>query len=191
MQPCSAQGIEQNTVRLGAVRPQTTTSWQCYANNGKCSSFLIHRGDSIQIAGASGGWTCGYVTSDDGAGPEWVRTGDLALVQAVANPPLSAWLGTWKGGEDVVHIKPIPGRAGWLDLDGSAVWNGLAGNQHLGEIHGRAAPAGDKLHYTEGAGESACVVDLTLIGNYLLASDNQRCGGLNARFGGVWRRVQK
>ncbi|HLH02916.1 MAG TPA: hypothetical protein VKX25_09110 [Bryobacteraceae bacterium] len=75
-------------------------------------------------------------------------------------------------------------------LDGTAVWDGLNGSQHTGEIAGEAKPSGNTLHYVEGSGESACTMDLRLIGDYILAADSAKCGGLNARFGGVWRRTR-
>ncbi len=182
---CSGSNPQAGRVQLSAVIPASATGWQCYGA-GRCSSFELHAGDSIQIARVENGWTCGYVTSADGAGPEWIRSSDLAPVKAADNPPLSAWLGTWAGGEDVVHIK-ASATAGSLELDGEATWNGRNGNQHFGDIQGEARPAGNKLHYVK----CGCVVDMELIGDYMLASDNLQCGGLNARFGGVWRRKQQ
>ena len=37
----------------------------------------------------------------------------------------------------------------------------------------------------------SCTVDLTLIGKYLVANDNDKCGGQNVRFWGVWKRAPK
>lgn len=87
----------------------------------------------------------------------------------------------------MVHIQASK-TVGWLALDGTAAWDGLNGIQHFGNLEGEAKPTGNKLHYTRGQGEWACAVDMTLLGDYILASDNDKCGGMNARFGGVWRR---
>ncbi len=185
-EPCSLQDDNAHSPQLSAVEPVASTSWQCYAN-GKCSSFEVHAGDSIQVTRVLNGWTCGYVTSAGGAGPEWIRTDDVVPVTADPDPPLSAWVGTWTGGEDIVHIHRSS-KNGWLALDGTATWNGINSNQHFGNLRGEGRPTGNKLHYTEGRGEYACAVAMRLIGDYILASDNQNCGGLNARFQGVWRR---
>ena len=185
-QECSTEGLDANHPTLSMVKAASTTGWQCYSN-GKCSSFQIHRGDSIEVAHADKGWTCGYVTSADGAGAEWIRSDDLSPVNADPNPPLSAWFGAWHGGEDLVHIQSSKS-TGSLLISGTATWDGLNGNKHFGDIEGEVKPLGNKLHYSEGQGEYACAVDMTLIGDYILASDNQYCGGLNARFQGVWRR---
>jgi hypothetical protein len=42
------------------------------------------------------------------------------------------------------------------------------------------------VHYTE---DDICTVNLALLGNYLLANDNNMCGGVNVRFWGVWKRA--
>lgn len=183
---CSLPDLDADNQPLSVVKPESTTSWQCYSN-GNCSSFQLHAGDSIEIARTENGWTCGYVTSTEGAGAEWVRNSDIAPVAADTAAPVSAWFGTWRGGEDTVHIQAGK-QNGWLTVQGKAVWDGLNGNQHFGDIKGEVKPAGNKLHYSEGQGESECEVDLTLIGDYILARDNNKCGGMNARFAGVWRR---
>ena len=106
--------------------------------------------------------------------------------RADPNPPLTAWLGTWVQGENRITIERsnTPGK---LSLDGEAYWRGGRDNVHEGAIAGEATPQGNRLHYEEGSAES-CNIDLALIGKYLLASDNNKCGGMNVRFWGVWRR---
>ncbi len=47
-------------------------------------------------------------------------------------------------------------------------------------------PAGNHLHVED----DACHIDLALIGRYILANDNNGCGGANVRFWGVWKRAQ-
>jgi hypothetical protein len=183
---CSLQGWDADRPHLSVVKPPSTTAWQCYGNR-NCSSFELHGGDSIQVAREAFGWTCGYVVSATGAGAEWIRSDEIAPVKADSDPPLSAWFGTWQGGGDLVHIQPSK-TLGSLALEGTATWEGLKGIQHLGDLEGEAKPTGNKLHYTRGQGQWACAVDMTLMDDYILASDNQNCGGMNARFSGVWRR---
>lgn len=178
---CSWKESEIDHPRLAVVR-KPSTAWQCY-RNGNCSSFERHPGDTIEVALTEDGWSCGYVSSAEGAGPEWVREDELQPVAADPNPPLTAWAGNWSGGEDRVQIQ-VAKAAARLIINGSAVWKGLNGIQHSGDIKGEAEPAGDTIHYAEGS----CSVEMILIGDYILAHDNGACGGLNARFGGVWKR---
>jgi hypothetical protein len=41
----------------------------------------------------------------------------------------------------------------------------------------------------QGASQDSCVVDMTLIGTYIVARDNGKCGGMNVRFGGIWQKA--
>jgi hypothetical protein len=77
----------------------------------------------------------------------------------------------------------IPGK---LSLEGEAYWHGFGDNVHSGEFSGEATPTGNKLHFTDG--DDSCTIDLALSGKYILANDNNTCGGLNVRFWGVWKR---
>ncbi len=182
---CSLPELDVGRQQLSVVKSTATTSWQCYAN-GNCSSGEAQRGDTVQPVNTTDGWTCGYVTTAKGAGPAWIPSSDLTAVDADANPSLKAWFGIWHGGEDLVDILPSQTN-GRLTLKGTAIWNGSNGNQHFGNLKGEATPVGNELHYTDGD-TGGCVVDMKLIGDYILASDNQKCGALNARFSGVWRR---
>ena len=52
--------------------------------------------------------------------------------------------------------------------------------------------AGQKeLVFKEGDDESSCVVKLHRRGPYLVASDNNNCGGLNVSFGGIYTKARK
>ena len=47
-----------------------------------------------------------------------------------------------------------------------------------------ASPGGNHLHLED----DSCKIDLALIGKYILANDNNMCGGMNVRFWSVWKR---
>ncbi|MCA1633634.1 MAG: hypothetical protein LC802_07935 [Acidobacteria bacterium] len=53
-------------------------------------------------------------------------------------------------------------------------------------MNAKARPAGNVLTVEE----DSCRVTLRLVGDYLVASDNSECGGMNVRFDGVYRRKQ-
>ena len=118
-----------------------------------------------------------------------MKSGTSREVPADAAPPLDAWLGTWANGRGRIRIAASnpPGK---LHLAGDAEWHGVGGVVHTGDFEGDAAPTGNHLHFVEDGADS-CTVDLTLIGKYLVADDNDRCGGMNVRFWGVWKRSAK
>jgi hypothetical protein len=144
-------------------------------------------GTPVLIYREQGVWTCGYFSSRDGAGPAWIRSESLRVVPYDARPPLKAWAGTWVGGEDRVLIRTgrLPGS---LHLVGGATWQGQGGNAHFGDMKGDASPVGNHLRFVQN-GPDSCTIDMTLLNRYILANDNQLCGGLNARFQGIWKRT--
>jgi hypothetical protein len=157
----------------------------CGSPNG-CVEAPVSLGTPVEIYRRQGGWTCGYVSGNNGAGPAWILTDALRVVPYDDHPPLKAWLGTWTGGEDRVRIRAdsVPGT---VLLEGSAEWSGKY-TSHFGDTKGSASPEGNHLHFVEN-GPDSCTIEMTLLGRYILASDNQACGGLNARFQGIWKRT--
>ncbi len=132
-------------------------------------------------------WTCGYVSARDGAGPAWIRSDALRVVPYDEHPPLRAWVGTWTGGQDRVLIRNRS-----LTWDAAIDWLcGMARQTQrtFGNTEGIVSAVGNHLHFIEG-GTDSCTMDLTLLNRYIFASDNQACGGLNARFQGVWKRTE-
>ena len=161
--------------------PKAVAYFGCDANEKTCPPTSLSPGDPILIYQESGDWTCGYISQANGSGPGWVRSKDIQLVRVNENPPLDAWLGTWKYFDDKLSIKR--GKVlGALALDGEAYWHGMAGSVHVGDINGQAAPTGNHMHYEDGSGQITCTVDLTLLGRYLMLNDNAKCGGMNVRF---------
>ena len=152
-----------------------------------CLPTKLAVGDVVTPYHTDGDWTCAYIQQRDGAGPGWVRAQDVREVTADPAPPLGAWFGTWANGRGRIVIAASSGK---LHLEGEAEWHGRGDVVHTGDFAGEASPAGNHLHFIEGDGDS-CIVDLTLIGKYLVADDNNKCGGMNVRFWGVWKRSAK
>jgi hypothetical protein len=167
-----------------ATNGQARTWMACDSPKG-CVSLPVETGSPVQIYYARGEWTCGYFADSHGAGPVWFHSTDLQLIHYALTPPLPAWAGTWAGGEDHVRIIAVKNE---LHLRGNAIWHGTKGVEHLGEINGNATPDGNHLHFAPD-GPNGCMVDLVLLGKFILASDNNLCGGLNARFQGFWKRA--
>jgi len=180
---CDFDGFDMNA-KLAEVSKPTTAYYNCTGK--KCLSMSLKASDSVVISRSEGDWTCGYLSSNKGSAQGWVRSQDIRVTQAERNPSLGAWIGTWAQGENRITLEHTKA-PGALSLDGQAFWHGGRDNVHEGSIAGEVSPTGNRVHYEEGSVES-CTVDLALIGNYILANDNNRCGGMNVRFWGVWRR---
>jgi hypothetical protein len=170
-------------VAFGQQPPKTPCIFDGFDTSSKMAE-MIKTGDSVVVTRMEGDWTCGYLTSRKGAGPGWVRSSDIRLVNFDPTPPLAAWAGTWVQGENRIRIQSskIPGKLG---LEGEASWHGFGDNVHSGEFSGDAIPARNQLHIED----DSCKIDLALMGKYILANDNNSCGGMNVRFWGVWKRA--
>jgi hypothetical protein len=87
----------------------------------------------------------------------------------------------------VISLSEVPGKLG---IKGTAEWHGERGVTHEGALNGEVEPDGNHLSYREGQPpEWGCVVSLTMVGKYIVADDNRRCGALNVRFWGIWKRA--
>jgi hypothetical protein len=183
---CSYEGFNASP-KVATIVAKSATGYFGCSTEKNCLATKLASGDPVLVYRADGEWTCGYLTARDGAGPGWVRSAEIRLVDIDPTPPLTAWAGTWKGGEDSVTIKPSD-KPGQLDLNGAAEWQGRADVVHTGDFSGSATPAGNHVHFAEDGAES-CTIDLTLAGQFIIASDNERCGGMNVRFQGIWKRA--
>lgn len=159
---------------------------ECGSQKG-CTPSPAAWGTPVFIYREQGRWTCGYFSGRKGAGPAWIRSDALRVVPYDEHPVLSEWVGTWTGGENRVVIRTgeMPGA---LHLNCKAVWHGLGNDAHFGDMKGNASPTGNHLHFVEN-GPKSCVIDMTLLNRYILASDNELCGALNARFQGICKRT--
>jgi hypothetical protein len=158
-------------------------------------------GDRLILSRTNGPFVCVDFSDIKGI----LRTGWLpasAVDREVAPPPaLADWFGEWNEIDAKITLKPlgkgvsISGEATWGTLDPERV---KAGAIHIGSIEGAARPNGAALSFATGANgvtlpvdkgaDSDCKVWMRRVGPYLLASDNNNCGGMNVSFLGVYRR---
>ena len=147
-------------------------------------------GDELIVSRRFGEWVCAWYQPARGSETVgWLPARRLELKKAEAYTPLASWLGSWEFYDSELRI--TRGRkAGALGVEGDAMWRGVhPGSVHVGEVSGEAAPAGNVLSLGEDPDD--CRVTLRLVGPYLLAADNKRCGGANVTFDGVYRRKKK
>jgi hypothetical protein len=179
------QSGSQKEPSLAEVNTKTPAqTWMACDSSKGCISLKLDPGSPVLIYANNGEWTCGYGVDRHGAAPAWFRTRDLRPLAFTEAPPIEAWYGVWRSGGDRMVISASK-NAGELHLVGNAIWQGANRNEHFGDARGNAIPSGNRLHIVDGG----CVIDLTLAGKYILADDNQGCGGMNVRFSGIWKRA--
>jgi hypothetical protein len=96
------------------------------------------------------------------------------------------WLGVWQNYGAKIWITATANGA--LSVRGDAIYdNGSAGGPHFGDFSFVGTPASGALSNSVDLNEEQCSIVLRVTGDFLVAADNARCGGLNVRFDGVYR----
>jgi hypothetical protein len=135
----------------------------------------------------------------------WLPLSALEPAEVPAGRPAAIWNGEWVGESQLLDITPKG--EGRLTIKGVAYYARDAeavemGGVNVGEIDGLYFRDGDRAEGAVADDESIrrptpaddrddayrCVLRLRLVGGYLLAKDNNRCGGMNVSFTGVYRR---
>lgn len=208
----SAQGIQPYECRNGAfpsypgpfrnAEVEATTTPQVHfrdddqgcPENQKCiqKAFVV-TGDKVLVGKEAEGWSCVWYFGKKHEFVGYVPSNNLRSI--VTQPPSTHdWEGVWKpigDGEIAIH----PAKQG-LSVQGKAMWHGgldSEGNQivNLGDFDGEGEPDGTRLSITDGDGDTACVVQMRLVGENLIATDNHNCGGMNVTFDGVYRKMRR
>jgi hypothetical protein len=152
----------------------------------KCElkSYLI-TGDQVLVSRRYGPWICAWYQPAKGSETVgWLPADKLVIpARAAAPPALKDWIGLWKYDRQTLNIRR-EGKSGLLKVKGYAIWEGARANVHVGGIEAVAQPRGNELVLVE----EECRVNVKLVGNYIVASDNSGCGGVNVRLNGVYRR---
>jgi hypothetical protein len=146
-------------------------------------------GDTVLTGRARGPYVCAFFANRVGGSAGWLRSADLAPVPGEAAPALTAWAGIWRDGDNQIQLT-VKGEA--LVAAGSAYWPSanpstkeFPGGPNVGDMSGVARPHGASAVF--GSADD-CRVELALVGAFLVAADNEGCGGMNVRFNGVYRR---
>lgn len=177
--------------KLATVGGNWTARIHFYSDDDDCPSptvkcetkrYLI-TGDQLVVSRRYGSWICGWYQKGKGSETVgWLQADKLVT----SEPPAAAlkdWLGSWKYAGKSLDIRR-DGKAGLLKVKGHAVWEGTGANVRVGGVAAVARPRGNELVLVE----EECRVTLKLVGDYLVASDNSECGGVNVRFNGVFRK---
>lgn len=150
------------------------------------NSYLIAN-DEVIISKLREGFACAYYPPSDTAG--WIKLDRIVFVPADNNPEPDDWIGDWHGRGDNMLTITHEGRAR-LAIEGMAFWPSREPtgrySVHVGELSGRLHHLGPRGRYDD---SNLCEVNFTLLGDYLLADDNNRCGGMNVSFTGLYQRA--
>lgn len=162
------------------------------ADNPTCQrNAFVHAGDRVILSKTFHGFACGWHQPRSGAGQVgWLPLNRLTIQEPDPNPPLESWFGTWRAAGEPLTLRPGP-QPGSIQVEGQAFWPGPnLPNTHFGRLAGSAKPVGNIL-WIEDRSEPepvSCKARLTLVGDWLVVSDNHRCGGLNVTFDGVYQK---
>jgi hypothetical protein len=161
-------------------------------NDTPCGSrqkgYLV-RGDVVFAGPANRGFRCAYYGRSNGnivAG--FIPVENLSALVEDDGLSMDFVIGTWKYEGDSIEIKAAA--AARVSGDGQAYYQ-TAETVNEGSFSAKAPmTAGQKkLVFKEGNDESSCVVELDRRGPYLVASDNNNCGGLNVSFNGIYTKA--
>jgi hypothetical protein len=155
------------------------------AKNCRGKSYLIAKNQVI-VSREFGKWACVWYQPKRGAETVgWIPSSNLTYSPG-ATPRARDWIGEWTFYENTITIAATK-TENVYEVKGSAFWRGYGDNIHIGELDGTATLADGKLRYGFD-GQYDCRATFSLVGKYLIGSDNLNCGGANVTFSGVYRR---
>lgn len=195
-------------VNFIASRDENARTRECPSASTICKrNVFVVPGDRVLVDETEGDYSCASFVSARGSETSgWLPKAALDMPANPAPPALADWTGKWKRVEASIEIKL---RGPDLEASGDATWGAgdprrvRSGGVNIGEFSGKSRPSGNRLAFGEGydgvrAPDAAggkddfdCRVRLYLLGPYLAAQDNRKCGGNNVSFTGVYVRVAK
>ena len=90
------------------------------------------------------------------------------------------WIGVWQNESGKITIRL--GDGDQLHVVGAGIWGG-GDNVHLGGFD----MTGTLQKGVFASEADGCQIAMRIVGDYLIAADNNRCGGMNVRFNGMYR----
>ncbi|MGI4808170.1 MAG: hypothetical protein ACRYF2_08690 [Janthinobacterium lividum] len=175
----------------------------CPNDSAACrGAAYLMAGDAVLTGPAQGQYVCaGFVGAKGAQTIGWLPAAAMAPLPEAAQRP-SDWAGNWMAPEQELVIAAAAGGA--LAVKGDATWGmgdpqrRRTGGIHTGEVAGTAQAVNGVLAFTmgdddktlpyEAGDEFTCRIRLLRRGPYLIARDNNACGGVNVSFSGFYRR---
>jgi hypothetical protein len=167
----------------------------CPGDSAACRQSSMIPARTVVLTGRPRGrYVCAYVPGRRGGGiAGWMRTERLRPLQVWAAPPLRAWTGVWRRGDDKIELTLDGGELGGV---GHAYWPSAhpagpdAPDRQEARFSAQTQPVGNRIDFKGGAqnDQTACEVTLVLVREWIVAEDNGQCGDKPASFTGVYRR---
>ena len=151
----------------------------------KCqkNAYLV-KANEVLVSKIQEGWACVWYQGKKSEHVGWMPAESLQEAKEI--PIRNAdWVGTWRG--SVAWIKIAKTQGPKLRITGFSSWSSPT-TTNIGEIDGFIQPEEKLATMEAGDNETDCVVELTRVGRYLIASDNRNCGGMNVNFDDVYLR---
>jgi hypothetical protein len=166
----------------------------CPEKGEKCHSrAYVIPGDELLILKTMPGYICAVFPKKTDGAAGWVAEDQVSLIseKAITKPLLEVWSGRWSYWDNEINLN-IEGND--LKGSGNAYWPGKETKPYnIGEFTGTTKPNANhatfSTDYDYGGSEGPCTVNMTLVGDYLVVSDNSGCGGNNVRFDGIYKRA--
>lgn len=168
----------------------------------KCAATYMFSGEKLIAAKNKGEFVCVWRPLANMAG--WTPQKNLKKNEnKIFN--LNNWVGEWINGENKISINK--NKNDLLHFQGNAIWRGTIldngeQNIHSGEFEILGRPRSNKVRIINGnqdyfdavpseTEQSYCEINLTLLDDYLLATDNKNCGGANVAFDGIYQKKKE
>lgn len=151
------------------------------------SPYLVS-GDTVLVSRLRLDHACVYFPNKVGGSAGYVPLSRLQITGHDTVATAEKWLGKWSNYNNPAIA--ITRRNDGFHVTGDAFWPGRPGTHdypstNIGELNGRLRIFGNRARYNDGY----CIVNFFLIGDFLIASDNFQCGGMNVRFRDVMTRA--
>ncbi len=190
--------LENVRFRLAAARGKAGAKQRIYfhKDDADCPSgkdcrtkAYVIPGDKVIVAQRRGAFLCAWYEPRKGSETVgWILADELIVASDEQAPAFNKWLGNWESNGNSLEISRGI-ETGSLAITGYAFWMGIGDNIHIGEVDDTGTPHGDLLSFG-GQDEYDCRVKMQLVGDFLVVSDNMRCGGANVTFNGVYHKKQ-
>jgi hypothetical protein len=162
---------------------ELTAATHLLADDGSAKADEIANGSEVIVGHHHDGKACvWYQPPEEVEKIGWIAESGIKLKNS--KPQKEPWAGDWNDrGHNWLYIASLPD-SDRLRINGHARWYGNNDVIHFGRVNGDTVPGVAHLTATEGL----CTVYAQLVGRYLIAFDNTRCGGVNVRFDGVYQK---
>lgn len=168
----------------------TDTSDKCPAPSCRTKAYVLP-GDTVITNRKRGNFVCAWFTPEKGwARVGWLKESDIEFPSLLSDASERAWAGEWKYADNKITVAQDK-VAGFLNISGTAIWQGLGENVHIGELDGRVSHKNGLLEYSDGSSEFDCKATMQLVTGFMVVADNMHCGGANVTFSGIYWKESK